>query len=58
MGLLRIGNPYARLFARIVAADPSRDIPGECRKLLVHMEEETLLFGTYYIVSGEGGHSV
>ena len=51
-GIGRIGNPYARLFARIVAADLNRDILGACRTLLGDLREETLLFGTYFIVSG------
>ena len=58
VGLMRIGIPYARLFAHIAAADLSRDIPAECRRLLIDVREETLFFGTYFIVSGEGGHHV
>ncbi len=54
-GIGRIANPYARLFARIVAADLNRDIPGACRTLLGDLREETLLFGTYFIVSGTPG---
>ena len=57
-GLRRIGNPYARLFAHIAAADLERDIPGECRTLLANIEEESALFGTYYIVSGEASTRV
>ena len=50
-GWRRLGNAYARLFARVVAADLSRDITGEFRRLLPNPTEETVLFGTYYILS-------
>ncbi len=51
-GLRRFGNPYARFFASITAAELGRDIPGECRALLVDAHEESVFIGTYYIVSG------
>ncbi len=50
-GVRRIGNLYARLFARVVAADLDRDVPGECRKLLLDVQEEWPFFGYYFIVS-------
>ena len=51
-GVRRLQNPYGRLFARVVAADPDRDIRGEYRKLIADAREETLMFGGYYILSG------
>jgi ubiquinone/menaquinone biosynthesis C-methylase UbiE len=57
-GLMRLGAPYARLFAQIAAADLDRDVQGECRKLLVDVREESRMFGTYFIMSGEGSHDV
>jgi len=53
-GLARIGAPYALLFSRIVAADLSRDVRGECRALLADIREEMRMFGTYFIISGTG----
>ena len=50
-GWRRVGNLYARLFARVVAADLGREIPAEFRRLLPDGREETMLFGTYYILS-------
>lgn len=51
-GIRRLGNSYARLFARITAADLSRDIPGEFRRLVDDPREEKMFFGTYYVLSG------
>jgi len=48
----RLGNPYARLFARITGADLTRDVPGEFLRLTVEAQEETMFLGTYYILSG------
>ncbi|MEX0786997.1 MAG: methyltransferase domain-containing protein [Dehalococcoidia bacterium] len=53
-GFARLGAPYARLFSKIVAADLDRDVQGECRTLLTDTREETRMFGTYFIISGEG----
>ena len=50
-GWRRVGNAYARLFGRVVVADLGRDIPGEFRRLLPHAAEETMLFGTYFVIS-------
>ncbi len=52
-GPMRIVNVYARLFARVVAADLGRDIQGQCRKLLADVREERKFFGTYFILSGQ-----
>jgi ubiquinone/menaquinone biosynthesis C-methylase UbiE len=54
-GIARLGNVYARLFARVVAADVTRDIPGKSRQLLTDAREESMMFGTYFIVSGRRG---
>ena len=58
VGFKRVGNLYARLFAGIVAADLSRNIAGECEDKLIDVRQEELLFGTYFVVSGAGGHRV
>lgn len=57
-GLARLGTPYAQFFSRIVAADLDRDVIEECRSLLTNIEEERRMFGTYFIISGEGIASV
>ena len=51
-GLKRVFNPYYRLLSLITAGDLRREIPGECRKLLVDVREETLYLSNAYIVSG------
>ncbi|OGS59927.1 MAG: hypothetical protein A3K59_08135 [Euryarchaeota archaeon RBG_19FT_COMBO_69_17] len=51
-GAGRVWNPYIRLFAHVVAADLGRDIPGACRAVLSDVEEEALLGGSYFVVSG------
>ena len=58
VGLKRIWNPYYRLLASITAGDLSRDIPGECRRLLEGVEEETLYLSNTYIVSGRAPSTV
>jgi ubiquinone/menaquinone biosynthesis C-methylase UbiE len=52
-GLKRVWNPYYRLLARFTSADLSRDVPGECRRLLDEVSEETVLGSNSYIVSGK-----
>ena len=51
-GLKRLWNPYYGLLARFTAADLSRDVPGECRRLLDDVREETVFGSNSYIVSG------
>ena len=51
-GIRRLATPYARLFASIAAADMTRDVAAECRKLLIDAREETGMFGLYFIMSG------
>jgi SAM-dependent methyltransferase len=53
-GVRRLGVPYARLFASVAAADMTRDVAGECRRLLVDVREESRMFGVYFIMSGQG----
>lgn len=58
VGLRRIWNPYYRLLATITGGDLGRDIPGECRKLLQEVEEETLYLSNTYIASGRAPRTV
>jgi ubiquinone/menaquinone biosynthesis C-methylase UbiE len=53
-GLMRLGAPYAWLFARITAADLSRDVQAECRALLADVRADSRMFGVYFIMSGTG----
>jgi demethylmenaquinone methyltransferase/2-methoxy-6-polyprenyl-1,4-benzoquinol methylase len=53
-GIMRLGAPYAWLFARITAADLARDVQGECRRLLSDVREDSRMFGVYFIMSGTG----
>ena len=57
-GLARAGLPFARFFSRIVAADLDRDVQSECKKMLNNIREEVRMFGTYFIISGEGPSGV
>jgi ubiquinone/menaquinone biosynthesis C-methylase UbiE len=57
-GLMRLGTPYARLFARVAQADMSRDVLGECRALLEDVREDSRMFGVYFICSGTGRRDV
>jgi demethylmenaquinone methyltransferase/2-methoxy-6-polyprenyl-1,4-benzoquinol methylase len=57
-GVMRIGEPYARLFARIAAADMSRDVAGECRSRLDGVREESRMLGLYFVLSGVGRRNV
>jgi hypothetical protein len=51
-GLMRLGEPYARLFALAAAADLNRDVLGQCRALLHDVREDSRMFGAYFIISG------
>lgn len=51
-GLKRVWNPYIRLLARIAAADPTRDVPAEFRKLATDVREETMGLSDAYILTG------
>ena len=57
-GVMRLGDPYARLFARITDADLSRDEQAISRSLLVDVRKESRMFGLYFIVSGTGKRDV
>ncbi len=55
-GIKRLGNLYARLFARVVAADPARDVPREFRRLVAAPREESMMMGAYYMLAGRAPH--
>jgi len=57
-GVRRLATPYARLFASVAAADMTRDVAGDCRRLLIDVREESRMFGLYFIMSGQGRPSV
>ena len=57
-GFARAGMPFALFFSRVVAAHLDRDVQGECRKMLNNIREEVRMFGTYFIISGEGASNV